>query len=113
MLDEGGGSQATEGASQSRSMENVHTQDLARLDEILESLSQESEAQCELLREHLESARVSLVGAMPSEYALNLEMAGQALNCVSDHNLRARIEDFIRGAGAIQEGRPHAGKEHA
>jgi hypothetical protein len=94
-------------------MENAHTQDLARLDDILEALSQSTEAQCQLLREHLESARVSLVGAMPSEYALNLEMAGQALNCVSDDNLRARIENFVRGACAIQEGRPHAGKEHA
>jgi hypothetical protein len=101
------------GAGKAGNMENVQIQDLARLDEILEALSQESEAPCELLREHLESARVSLVGAMPAEYALNLEMAGQALNCVSNHNLRARIEDFIRGACAIQEGRSHAGKEDA
>lgn len=94
-------------------MKNVQSQDLARLDKILEALSQEPKAQCELLREHLESARISLVGAMPAEYVLSLEMAGQALNCVSDHNLRARLEDFVRGACAIQEGRSHAGKEHA
>ena len=67
------------------------------MDGLLEELGKETEAQCELLREHLESARVYLVGLMPAEYALSLKMAEEALNCVSDHNLRKRIEEFIHG----------------
>jgi hypothetical protein len=50
-----------------------------------------------LLREHLESARVYLVGLIPEEYAFSLKMAEEALNCLSDHDLRERIEDFIHG----------------
>jgi len=71
--------------------------DVARLDGLLDELGKETEAQCEVLREHLESARVYLVGLMPGGYALSLKMAEDALNCVSDHNLRQRIEDFIHG----------------
>ncbi|MCU1335104.1 MAG: hypothetical protein JWO19_685 [Bryobacterales bacterium] len=77
-------------------MQSIQTEDLVRLDQLLEELSQETEAQCELLREHLESARTYLVGSMPTEYALSLKMAGEASNCVSDRNLRTRIENFIR-----------------
>jgi len=73
-------------------MQSVQAHDLARLDELLEQLSQETGAQCELLREHLESARAYLV-----EYAFSLKMARETLTCVSDDSLRARIQDFIRG----------------
>jgi len=78
-------------------MQNVQTsEDLGRLDEILENLGSEHEAQCELLREHLESARTYLVGAMPAEFELSLKMAKETLNCVSNAELRSRIEDFIQ-----------------
>lgn len=78
-------------------MENVQTsEDLVRLDEFLEELGAESEAQCELLREHLESARTYLVGSMPAELDLSLRMAREALNCVSNPELRSRLEDFIQ-----------------
>ena len=33
---------------------------------------------------------------MPTEYALSLRMADEALNCISNRNLRARIEHFIQ-----------------
>jgi hypothetical protein len=78
-------------------MQSVQSTELVRLDRLLEELSKETEAQCELLREHLESARVCLVGLMPTEYALSLQMAGEALDSVTDPDLRARIESFIRG----------------
>jgi hypothetical protein len=78
-------------------MRSVQTDDIARLDRLLDELGKETEAQCEVLREHLESARVCLVGLMPAEYALSLMMAEDALNCVSDLSLRKRIEDFIHG----------------
>ena len=91
-------------------MRSVHTDDIVRLDGLLDELGTETEANCELLREHLESARVYLVGLMPVEYALSLKMAEEVLDCVSDHNLRRRIQAFIRGDSihgtqSIQEGR--------
>jgi hypothetical protein len=86
-------------------MRSVQTDDIARLDGLLDELGKETEAQCEVLREHLESARLYLVGLMPAEYAFSLKMAEEALNCVSDHNLRKRIEDFIHGTWPIHEGR--------
>jgi hypothetical protein len=92
-------------------MDTAHTEELTRLDQILEELSSPAEAQCKSLREHLESARMSLLGSMPTEYALNLEMAGQALNCISDHSLRARIQNFVHSARAKDEGRPDAREE--
>lgn len=78
-------------------MQKVDTsKDLAELDKLLDGLSGESEAQCELLREHLEGARTYLLGSMPTEYALSLRMADESLNCVSNRSLRARIEHFIQ-----------------
>jgi hypothetical protein len=77
-------------------MQDVQTAELARLDELLEELGQASESQCELLREHLESARIYLVGSMPAEYALTLRLAGEAANCITDRNLRARVEEFVK-----------------
>ena len=100
-------------ARKAGNMEDVQAQELARLDEILEQLRAAAQAQCQLLREHLESARISLVGAMPAEYALNLQMAEQALNCISGRNLRVRIEQFIHSACATHEGSPHAREEDA
>jgi hypothetical protein len=76
-------------------MQSVQTNDIARLDGLLDELRKKT--QCELLREHLESARVYLVGLIPEEYAFSLKMAEEALNCLSDHDLRERIEDFIHG----------------
>ena len=77
-------------------MENVQTSEaLGRLDEFLEELGAETEAQCELLREHLESARTYLVGSMPAEFDLSLRMARESLNCVSNQELRSRLEHFI------------------
>ena len=69
---------------------------LTWLDTLLTELGRPTEAQCELLREHLESARTYLLGGMPVEYGLSLQMAGEALNCVTDDNLRDRICDFIK-----------------
>ncbi|MBZ5675653.1 MAG: hypothetical protein LAP61_15540 [Acidobacteriia bacterium] len=84
-------------------MRSVQTDEIAQLDEFLDELGKdelgkETEAKCGLLREHLESARVYLLGLMPAEYALSLKMAEEALDCVSDPDLRNRIEKFIHGA---------------
>jgi hypothetical protein len=68
----------------------------AELDELIDEVGKETEAQCELLREHLESARTYLVGAMPSEYALSLRTAQEVLNCISSKDLQKRLDEFIR-----------------
>jgi hypothetical protein len=82
------------------SMRSVQSAELVRLDRLLEDLSKETGARCESLREHLESARFYLIGLMPTEYAISLQMAGEALNSVTDSDLRARIESFVRGQEA-------------
>ena len=48
-------------------MKSVQSKDVAQLNELLEALGKGAEGQCEPLREHLESARVYLVGLMPAE----------------------------------------------
>ena len=92
---------------QRRDMHSVQTLDLLHLDGLLEELGKENGAQCEPLREHLESARVYLVGLMPAEYGLSLKLAAEALDCVPNVDLRARIENFIHGT----ERKQHAGKK--
>ena len=94
-------------------MQSVQIDEIARLDGLLDELSKdevskdklgkdelgkEAPTQCRFLREHLESARVYLLGLMPAEYALSLKMAEGALDGVSDPGLRNRIEQFIHGA---------------
>ena len=104
-------------------MRSVQTEEIAQLDQFLKELGREDELgkdvalgnddelgeehgrdnndnrpKCALLREHLESARVYLVGLMPAEYALSLKMAEQSLDCVSDNDLRTRLQKFIHGA---------------
>jgi len=49
-------------------MQSVQTDDIARLDGLLDELGKETEAPCEALREHFESARVYLAGLMPAEF---------------------------------------------
>lgn len=77
-------------------MQSVQIEEVTRLDRLLDELG--TEAQYELLHEHLESARVYLLGLMPAEYALSLKMAEESLDCVTDSGLRNRIEQFIHGA---------------
>lgn len=47
------------------------------------------------LMEHLHSARVYLLGAMPDEYLLSIESARQALDTVPDSNLRSHMDDTL------------------
>ena len=79
-------------------MQSVQSEDLVRLDQLLDELGTPTGTPYTLLREHLESARVYLVGLMPAEYAFRLRMAEEALDGVSDRDLRERIQEFIHGA---------------
>ena len=47
------------------------------------------------LLEHLHSARVYLLGAMPDEYLLSIESAKQALDVVPDSKLRSRMDGTL------------------
>ncbi len=66
------------------------------LDDAINEVSDPAESQCELLREHLEAARIDLLGAMPEEYALNLRMALDALNCIANGDRRERIDRILK-----------------
>src|SRR3954471_21090939 len=66
--------------------------DLARLDEMIAILK---DGDADLLKEHLQSARQYLLGAMPEEYLVNLEGATAALDTVPDRNVRNRLEKAI------------------
>ena len=76
--------------------------DITRLDTAIDEMSDPSESQCELLREHLESARYYLFGGMPQEYRLSLQLANEALDCISNHERRDRVKQLI--AGMLAEG---------
>lgn len=69
--------------------------DVTQLDAAIDEVSDPSESQCELLREHLETARNYLQGAMQREYALSLQLANQALDCISDEERRVRVKQII------------------
>ena len=71
------------------------TETLSRLDGALTELADPGESQCELLREHLEAARINLLGEMHEEYSLNLRLASNALNCIADAERRKRLKDLL------------------
>jgi hypothetical protein len=77
-------------------------QKITRLDDAITQVSDPSESQCELLREHLESARISLLGELQEEYALNLRLASEVLNCIADRERRDRVQRLI---GELQSAR--------
>jgi hypothetical protein len=66
---------------------------ITRLDQMLAAL--EPLRQPNPLLEHLHSARVYLLGAMPDEYLLSIESAKQALDVVPDSKLRSRMDDAL------------------
>jgi hypothetical protein len=73
----------------------VSKSEVSLLDEAINRLSDPAESQCELLREHLESARTFLLGDMPEEFTFNLGLAHQAVNCISNRDVRNRIDELI------------------
>ncbi len=69
---------------------------VARLDELVHDLAGGDGTPRSLLREHLEAARFYLLGAMPAEYQLNLELAEGLLPDIEDKDLQGRIRTFLR-----------------
>jgi hypothetical protein len=60
--------------------------DRKRLDDMIAAL--ERSTRCDLLTEHLHSARVYLLSAMPEEFLVALELAKTALHTIRDGSLR-------------------------
>jgi|SRR5579883_1926151 len=65
------------------------------LDAMINDVSDPSESQCELLREHLEMARNYRLGAMKREYAVTLQLARQIENCIANPERRERVKRMI------------------
>src|ERR1700680_3257987 len=68
---------------------------LQRLDEVIAELGHSQENRKDLLIQRLQSARTSLLGAMPEEYALSLRSASENLSLVRDEPLRQRMEHTL------------------
>jgi hypothetical protein len=71
--------------------------DVTRLDAVIDEMTDPAESQCELLREHLETARTYLRGEMPDEYVLSLRLADDAVNCIASEERRQRLKRMIAG----------------
>ncbi len=71
---------------------------LNKLDELLAVLTQAPKSdECRNAEEHAQGARTYLLGSMPEEYALNLEMTRQAVSEISDKNVREKAESILSG----------------
>jgi hypothetical protein len=68
---------------------------LTRLDEAIDAVTDPSESECELLREHLEAARTDLLGEMRADYEFSLRLASEALNCIANHDRRQRVHKIL------------------
>jgi hypothetical protein len=69
---------------------------LAHMDELIHDLDERLDTPQGLMREHLTAARSYLLGSMPEEYQMTLELAKEVLPEIDQPQLRSRIEDFLR-----------------
>jgi hypothetical protein len=77
---------------------------LAKLDELLELIGNAPEdAECSSAQEHLQAARTYLLGAMPLECELSLEMAEEAIAAIEQRDFRLRAERLLH---EIREAQP-------
>lgn len=65
--------------------------DLARIDRLITEIAQSHDVQTDLLVEHLQSARVYLLGAMPDEYEFSLVAAKNVAAELSDTSMRDAV----------------------
>lgn len=70
--------------------------DAARIDEIVRELDDPTGTASALMREHLDAARFYLLGAMPAEYQMELDLARGLLPHIDNRTLRRRVADFLR-----------------
>jgi hypothetical protein len=69
--------------------------DLRRLDELIAFVGGMNSEEAALLMEHLHSARIYLLGAMPDEYAASLQSAKEASQWVRDKPLRDALMEAL------------------
>ena len=62
--------------------------DLARIDRLIAEVAKSHDVQTDLLVEHLQSARIYLLGAMPDEYEFSLVAAKNVAAALSDTNVK-------------------------
>ena len=77
--------------------------DLKSLDGLIHDFGGSSDAgdrsggSCNLLMEHLQAARRSLLGSMAGEYRSSLQFASDALAGISDKGVRAKTKKILEG----------------
>src|SRR5665213_10371 len=64
----------------------------AELDEIITALERDHSDTSKVLLEHLKCAKVYLLGSMPEEYGVELEMAHKAATALPQGDLRKAID---------------------
>jgi hypothetical protein len=69
---------------------------LTRMDELIRDLDAPLGTPRGYMREHLTAARSYLLGSMPEEYQMTLELAKETLPDIDEPQLRSRIDDFLR-----------------
>jgi hypothetical protein len=75
---------------------SANLQDLRKLDDLLAVIGDCSPAdETEFAREHLRSARTCILGAMPIECELNLELASETLARMKDTAARRRAQKLL------------------
>ena len=78
---------------------------LAKLDEVLELLGDAPEdVEGPSAQEHLQAARTYLLGAMPQEYELSLQMAEQAIASIAQRDVRVKAERLLQEIRQAQPG---------
>jgi predicted metal-dependent hydrolase len=73
-------------------------EELALMDELIRDLDAPVGTPEGYMREHLMAARSYLLGSMPEEYQMTLELAKETLPEIEQPQLRSRIDDFLRQA---------------
>ncbi len=73
----------------------TQTFDLARLEALLSDLRTAADTPSEIIREHLQSARLHLISAKTDEYSTSLQLARQMLSRMPDEDLQLRVYGFI------------------
>lgn len=77
-------------------MRSVKFQDLHKLDDLLAVIGDCSPAdEAEFAQQHLHGARTYLLGAMPIECELNLELASETLARMKDSEARRKAQKLL------------------
>jgi len=75
--------------------------EVARLNQWIAELDDRIDTPEGLLREHLTTARSCVLGSMPGEYRLTLEMAREILPLLKQPALEHRIGEFLEHRTAV------------